>query len=371
MNRIDNPYNATLMSDRIKQKSPVPQTEHTETTWKDISKVCCYIGGTAITVAAGALYFFHHLAIPRESSIAQSPPRALDIVEHFSDHSLMNLDQTVSDVALLTMHGLSTVGLLGVVFRVGKIEQSLAAQPFEMNIDQLIQDASSDKQLDICEMAPQMNPELTSFLRTYKSEIKQIYHELEDALKQVSINTVFDELSFLLKKISVGNWEILSMGFSKIVMIHPKLKKYIIKFSIQDRPVRDSLFEPDSILKDLRLHFNKLQQIRRLIEEDQYKHIVVPEAFLVETSKGPFVIEEKFHFLDRLEETDTTTEAKEELADICFKADLCDVYIENQHNCGWVKKSNSESAKIAIIDFDCEMVYRDAPQCDLVGTSFV
>ncbi|MDP1609228.1 MAG: hypothetical protein Q8L98_07950 [Chlamydiales bacterium] len=374
MKIINNSCDATFLNS--KESTP------SQATWKDLSKICRYAaGGAVIAVAAGSLYFYPNATISEGSSIAQTHLRALDVTEDSANHPLMSLGQAVSGVALVTLHGLSTLGLLGVGFLVGNKGQYVAEKSFEMdvsNMDLSVRKRDDSKQLEVCEIAPQMNKQLTRFLKNYQSEIEQIYHELENAIKQVpsrgkSIEDAKQRqgrLQPLLEKISVGKWEILGAGVAKIVMTHPRIKKYVFKFSTEDPALSNSVSDSDQkTLRDLRFHFEKSQRIRELIEENQYKHLTVPDVYLVETSKGPFIVEEKLRFLKPLELILDTTDDKfdgpqEELEDLSAKANLCDVAISGlPHNAGFVQTSDGEISKVALYDFDCEVFYENSPQC--------
>lgn len=355
MNSINNSCNAG-----IRERSLANPT------WKGISKAYCYMGGAAITTAAVWLYFFNNKSVTTETSSGQ-----LGVIEDVSDQALNVFGQTAADVTLIAIQGLTALGLLGVGFHSGKIEQNLALQRFEMDVPTI------DKSLEICEIAPQMNEELIAFFKAYEGEIEQIYDELEKALKQVpgSAKSIEDAVSRkgrlqpFVEKIVVGKWNFLAIGASKVVMIHPKLKKYVFKFSIEGLNSSDLTSKSGNTVKSLRFHFEKLQQIRHLIEERQYKHITIPEVHLVETSKGPFLIEERLDFLKPWElmiETDEMNEAIEEAEDLRIEANLCDVSFKGvMHNCGWVQTSDFESSKLALIDVDCEQFYQGGAECGL------
>jgi len=147
---------------------------------------------------------------------------------------------------------------------------------------------------------------------------------------------------------SIGNWTCIGRGISKAGFTHPDLPGYLVKI-----PIREEAFRADTE-SDVRTHYNRVQQIRKMSDFFDFKHIILPKTVLFESPNGPYVVEEKFDLMP-----------KEEVSQLKFIEDinreferflkitrLCDISLRNHHNAGFLNGTQNDP-KIGVFDVDC------------------
>jgi hypothetical protein len=170
-------------------------------------------------------------------------------------------------------------------------------------------------------------PELDSFLKNHESEISEIYRT----------------------KNITGSWKKLGAGVSKTAYTHPDMD-FIIKI-----PHGQSHWGYSD--SDVTIHYKHLKEAENLVQKNSYDRLTIPEAYLIQNSEGPLVVEKKLDversslnaFLNK--DKKVTTIALAQFKRFMEKSGHCDIIPLLDHNAAFLK---NEEASIGIFDFDCK-----------------
>ena len=179
------------------------------------------------------------------------------------------------------------------------------------------------------------------------------------------LNNHIDEIEFLYnREWSMGNWKQIGEGGGKRTYTHPDLPGYVVKIPkyILDTNPRASV--------DLREHFKNLPKARQLLKTYRYDKLVIPSSYLIETAETPIAIEQKLKFSPHYTpDEDKQTTAEKQLKDFLNRGRFCDIYIEKQHNAGFLA-GTEKNPKIGIFDLDCNIDDMNARRAGIRVTNF-
>lgn len=219
------------------------------------------------------------------------------------------------DIALVTAMSFSTLALLGASIRnfTDIQERQIASLSFVQN--------------KIPKEFTESSHPFEKFLADYQDEIEQ----LQDGMK-------------------VGQWKELGSGKSKTTFAHPELTRYVIKIEKQ------SAIHWKYNDNNLRAHHRNLVNAKKIVEEGDYKHIVIPESYLIKTRRGLMIVERRLDLVKghTIPETPLKVAAINELFKFILENGVCDLDLKANHNAEFLKNSE-EDPKIGIYDLDCEM----------------
>jgi hypothetical protein len=175
-----------------------------------------------------------------------------------------------------------------------------------------------------------INSKITAFLNDHIEEIEKMYRD----------------------KSQIGDWSFLGNGISKIAFTHPDLPGVLIKIPRKAHSVWGYA------KSDIEANFEKLKKAKLLVQENNYKHIVIPQSELFETKEGPVALEEKFETVSYHSVADDPEKAiaEMELNDFLVNGKYCDIKIQWNHNCGFLK--NKKPLQIGVFDLDCKREWR-------------
>lgn len=250
------------------------------------------------------------LSLPLTSAAAEGP---------FCNSSLSRISlpttSLTQDIVLVTTTSISTLALLGAAVRNFTDMQ-------ERQIASLI-----PVQNEIFKEITESSHPFEKFFEDYQDEIEQ----LQDGMK-------------------VGQWKELGSGVSKTTFVHPELTRYVIK--IQKQSAVHWKYNDNN----LRAHHRNLGNAKKIIEEGGYKHIVIPESYLIETKRGLIIVERRLDLVkgSAIPETSLKEAAINELVKFIVENGVCDLDHKANHNAEFLKNSE-EDPKIGIYDLDCEM----------------
>jgi hypothetical protein len=155
------------------------------------------------------------------------------------------------------------------------------------------------------------------FVESHQNELNQIYET----------------------KSASGNWTRIAGGKSKVAFIHPELPHGIIKVSTGSGRTDD----------DLKLQFDNVQYAKNIVAENKYKHIIIPDSYLIPFKNDNVLCETKFEF-DPYPSFDSSRDAWVELNDFLEKSGFCDIFIWLWSNAAFLKGGRD----IGVYDFDCK-----------------
>lgn len=167
---------------------------------------------------------------------------------------------------------------------------------------------------------------LTRFIKEHETEIERLHKE----------------------SYQIGDWKLLGLGKGKKVFIHPDVPEFLFKVPREStRLIGDRTSE-----ENVRFHYANLKEIQQIAA--RFDRVVVPQAFLFETSQGPLVMEERFCLGAQTifpYEKDEAIGHAEKLIEL---AGLCDIDPSTNRNSRMLW--NVFPSKIALFDFDCRIV---------------
>ncbi len=188
----------------------------------------------------------------------------------------------------------------------------------------------------LVEQVFRINPKINAFLNDHK-----INAFLNDHIEEIE--------KMFRDKSETEDWSVLGSGVSKIAFTHPDLPGFLIKIP------RYSKSFWGYAESDVEANFEKLKEAQSLVQANNYRHIVIPQSELFKTKEGFVALEEKFEIVsyDLVADDLEKANAKMELKDFLVNGKYCDIYIEENHNCGFLK--NKKTPQIGVFDLDCKI----------------
>jgi len=181
------------------------------------------------------------------------------------------------------------------------------------------------------EISSFFNPDLSSF-------------DISDAKHSEFLSKYKSEIEQMFTNHSKEKWEMIGEGVSKKTFTHTEAPDIVVKFPFWN-------FRSDN---DIQRDYESLQRTHEIFSIEQFPHLRLPKATLVETTKGSVLLEEKFNLIDfvSVPKSFLKDTAMKELDAFIQKSGLCDVVLSRDHNAAFLEGSESNPI-IGIFDFDC------------------